>query len=221
MDTAEALLDAAELLFSERGYAAVGIREIVEEAGVNIAAIKYHFGSKGDLYQATVRRAMQRRRAGAAWEVLQDTPRDRSEAAVRLVRFVHEFLAHLMAGDPSSRLLLREAAEPSEAIDGVVRDFIEPNEALLVSLVRVFAPDEDERRLALMAESVLGQVLHYRVFRPFLERLTVGELATAEQIAEVADHLAAFSLRGIGCPGDMIDQAIADAKAHRAANQTE
>ena len=57
-DTRAALLDAAEALFSRKGYAAVGIREIVEQADVNIAAIKYHFGSKADLYTETVRRAM-------------------------------------------------------------------------------------------------------------------------------------------------------------------
>ena len=64
-DTHDALLDVAERLFGEKGYAAVGIREIAEQAGANIAAIKYHFGSKSDLYLQTVRRAMARREAVA------------------------------------------------------------------------------------------------------------------------------------------------------------
>ena len=67
VDTREALLDAAEALFSSKGYAAVGIREITDAAGVNIASIKYHFGSKSELYLETVRRAMERSDAAASW----------------------------------------------------------------------------------------------------------------------------------------------------------
>ena len=53
--TREALLDSAERLFAARGYEAVGTREIVADAGANLAAIKYHFGSKQDLYLAAVK----------------------------------------------------------------------------------------------------------------------------------------------------------------------
>jgi AcrR family transcriptional regulator len=67
VDTRGALLDAAEELFSRRGYAAVGIREITDAAGVNIAAIKYHFGSKSELYLETVKRAMERASSTGSW----------------------------------------------------------------------------------------------------------------------------------------------------------
>ena len=44
--TIDAILDAAERLFAARGYDAVSVREITREAGVNVAAVHYHFGSK-------------------------------------------------------------------------------------------------------------------------------------------------------------------------------
>jgi AcrR family transcriptional regulator len=43
------ILDAAERLYAERGFAEVTLRDIVAMAGVNLAAVNYHFGSKDEL----------------------------------------------------------------------------------------------------------------------------------------------------------------------------
>ncbi len=48
-NTKARILDAAERLFAESGFEAVSIRRIISEAGVNAAAIHYHFGSKQEL----------------------------------------------------------------------------------------------------------------------------------------------------------------------------
>ena len=214
-DTRAALLDAAEALFSRKGYAAVGIREIVEQADVNIAAIKYHFGSKADLYTETVRRAMERRESAAPWEVLEGEPTSRLAAAAMIVRFIHRFLARRLAPDTpdtASSLILHEAAEPSEAIDSVVQ-FIQPHETMLMEVLRVLIPDADRQRLSFLAQSVLGQILHYRVFRPVLERMAIGNLADRKRIRDIADHIARFSLRGFGCSPRLIDRAVEEANA--------
>lgn len=46
------LMDAAILLFTNRGYAATSVREIVEMAGVTKPALYYHFESKEGIYLA-------------------------------------------------------------------------------------------------------------------------------------------------------------------------
>ena len=46
------ILTAAARLFAARGMAGVGLREITAEAGVNLAAVNYHFGSKEKLLEA-------------------------------------------------------------------------------------------------------------------------------------------------------------------------
>ena len=55
-DTAERILDAAEVLFAERGFAETSLRTITSAAGVNLAAVNYHFGSKKELIQAVFAR---------------------------------------------------------------------------------------------------------------------------------------------------------------------
>ncbi len=56
IDTKQRILDTAERLFAERGYDAVSLRHIIAEAGVNLAAVHYHFGSKEDLLGEVVLR---------------------------------------------------------------------------------------------------------------------------------------------------------------------
>lgn len=58
-DTKEQILDAAESLFSEHGIKAVALRQIIAEAGVNSAAIHYHFGSKEKLVRAVLARRIE------------------------------------------------------------------------------------------------------------------------------------------------------------------
>jgi AcrR family transcriptional regulator len=47
--TRTAILNAAERLYADRGFGDVTLRDIVAAAGVNLAAVNYHFGSKDEL----------------------------------------------------------------------------------------------------------------------------------------------------------------------------
>lgn len=50
------LMEVAERLFAERGFDVVSLRQITSQAGTNLAAVNYHFGSKEELILAIVRR---------------------------------------------------------------------------------------------------------------------------------------------------------------------
>ena len=55
----EALVETAMRLFGARGYAAVGMRELVAEAGVSLGLVRTHFGSKEGLREAVDAHALQ------------------------------------------------------------------------------------------------------------------------------------------------------------------
>ncbi|MCP4116209.1 MAG: TetR/AcrR family transcriptional regulator [Desulfobacteraceae bacterium] len=55
-DTKTRILDAAERLIMELGAEKASLRKITDEAGVNIAAINYHFGSKNNMISALMER---------------------------------------------------------------------------------------------------------------------------------------------------------------------
>lgn len=54
--TKDKILDAAEQLFAVTGFAETSMREITSKAGVNLASVNYHFGSKKGLIKAVVDR---------------------------------------------------------------------------------------------------------------------------------------------------------------------
>ncbi|WP_320824978.1 TetR/AcrR family transcriptional regulator [Reinekea sp.] len=55
-DTVTRILDSAEQLFAEKGFAETSLRMITTRAKVNLAAVNYHFGSKKELIQAVFAR---------------------------------------------------------------------------------------------------------------------------------------------------------------------
>ncbi len=57
-DAKTRILDAAERLFMENGYAATSVRMITGAAGVPVALVNYHFGSKQGLMEAVYERAL-------------------------------------------------------------------------------------------------------------------------------------------------------------------
>jgi AcrR family transcriptional regulator len=67
IDTKRRILDAAELLFADKGFDAVSVREVAKRAQVLLGQITYHFSSKENLFEEVIaRRAVElngRRRA--------------------------------------------------------------------------------------------------------------------------------------------------------------
>jgi AcrR family transcriptional regulator len=56
-DSRERILAAATALFAEHGYDGATTRLVAAAAGLNVATVAYHVGSKADLYREVMRRA--------------------------------------------------------------------------------------------------------------------------------------------------------------------
>ena len=90
-ETKERILDVAERLFADFGYKATSLRDITSEAGVNLASVNYHFGSKDALLAALLNRRfapVNRRRL----ELL-DELENSADGAVDLLDLVQAFLS--------------------------------------------------------------------------------------------------------------------------------
>lgn len=84
-DTRERLLDNAEDLFAAEGFDAVSVRDIATAAGVNVAAVNYHFHGKEKLYHEVLERVVAGKRdryLEAIRTAHEESPGD-LEAAVR------------------------------------------------------------------------------------------------------------------------------------------
>ena len=59
INTQEQILNVAEQLFAENGFAGTSLRSVIREANVNLSAVHYHFGSKEELFRAAIARIAQ------------------------------------------------------------------------------------------------------------------------------------------------------------------
>ena len=128
-DTRVRILDAAELLFTEHGFDATTLRQITAAAGVNLAAVNYHFGSK----EALIREVFRRRLTWLNQQRLQALDRLEAEAAgapLKPSRLLEVFfgVALKMAADTEGggrtfmRLLGRTYTKPSEFVRGFLAE---------------------------------------------------------------------------------------------------
>lgn len=71
-DTQRMILNAADSLFSERGYASVRLKDIADAVGVKHAALYYYFpGGKEELYTAVMQHSFQRHQLGMTEAIAQ------------------------------------------------------------------------------------------------------------------------------------------------------
>src|SRR5438876_4153196 len=91
--TEQRLLEAAGEVFAEKGFRAATIREIIQRAKANIAAVNYHFGDKEGLYGAVFRYA---RQACAEKYPFVDAVAEGASPRERLQRLVRSLLMRLL-----------------------------------------------------------------------------------------------------------------------------
>ncbi len=85
-----AILDAAEKLFSERGFAGTSLRDISDVSGVSQPLIHHHFGSKNGLYREVQRRAVER-----FWEFWSERISSYRRGEIDVVQFLAETIRSL------------------------------------------------------------------------------------------------------------------------------
>ena len=119
-ETRAALMDAASALFTTRGWAATGMRDVAETAGVAVETVYSHFSSKRVLLQAVMDVAVVGDEQASAlaereeFAALGQGPRsERLAAAAAVARAVHERTAGFA-------MVLREAAPGDEQIAEVL-----------------------------------------------------------------------------------------------------
>lgn len=89
-DAKERIFAAAEKLFTEQGYAATSMRMIAAAAGVPLASINYHFGSKRDLMEAVYQRVLGADATRSGY--LAKLEREASDTPLTLTRIVETFI---------------------------------------------------------------------------------------------------------------------------------
>lgn len=100
------LINAGKRLFAQKGFDGTTIREISQEADVNICLVSYHFNGKEGLYRTCLEQFGQARLASAR-RVLK-APTSIADFRSKLELFVDECLQAYMDDPEATRLIHRE-----------------------------------------------------------------------------------------------------------------
>ena len=133
-DTKTRILDAAERLFALKGFKHTSIKRLACEAGVNQAAVNYHFGSKRALLERVIKRRLgpiERQRMQRLASVRQTAARQgRRPLAEEVLRAFIEpvFAMSAPAGEKGYFLALasRAVSEPDAAIRAIFVNQFKP-----------------------------------------------------------------------------------------------
>jgi AcrR family transcriptional regulator len=199
--TQQRLLEAAELVFAEKGFKAASIREICKKAGANIAAINYYFGDKERLYNETVKYAHRSCIEGAPFpEWTPDT-----SPVQKLRDFIRVMATRMLAPQSAAslQLFMREMAQPTAACVEFVQDYIQPLAQKLRGILTELMPDATEQQRFLVAFSIVGQIHFYRNHRAVASLLVGEEEFRRFDVDLVANHVTSFTLRALGLEGKM------------------
>ncbi len=192
MSTKSLLIDAAGELFAEYGLEGTTVRAIADKAGVNIAAINYHFGSKENLYREVLMFVAKRGETYPALQIIQ-TPsalRTRQGQIEAIKKIIHEKFRVIFAKDNPKwywRLMVRSMLDVhNPAVEAVVHSVFEPEHNAIKTIVQAIKPGVDEDEAHLWGFLMFGAISFY-VFA----KTPILLLLDREEYSDEFIHLAA------------------------------
>ena len=131
--TRASLIEAGKLLFSERGFDAVSVRDIENTAGVKRNILAYHFEDKETIWKASADAIFGQMRE----EFDQRLSIMREVAGRDALAFIVRFYVYFHARHPElSRLMSQEATRHSWRIQYLIDNHIRPSTLQMEALVR-------------------------------------------------------------------------------------
>ena len=207
------ILDTAEGLFMEHGFEATSLRQITAAAGVNIAAVNYHFGSKEELFQTVLTRRLdpmnQERLSLLARFEREIAPRVLSSEKILAAMFIP---ALKLARDPERggknflRLLGRAYADPAPFI----RQFLSEQYAVMIARFKTaFAsalPHLPKKELSWRLHFVMGALSYTLAGTDALRLIAALNPRDSDNDEMLLRRLAPFLIAGLKAPLPELDE---------------
>ena len=135
----EIILDAAERLFAQRGFAGVSMRDIVAETPLkNQASLYHHFKNKRALYEAVLERGLE--------HITSLVPGDRTDSLTELEANLDRLLDYLSEHRHLAQLIQRAALDDCRLLESAVTRLLRPlytqGRGALTGVEQLWQPEE-------------------------------------------------------------------------------
>ncbi len=204
--TKERLLDAAEQLFSKQGFAATSVRQITAEAGANLAALNYHFGSKEQLVSAVFSRRIGPLNAERI-QVLERYSRESKSGIPSLPCAVQALVGPALrlsqdsarGGQQFMHLMGRAFSDPGEGVDRLVVRQFDPLAERFLPVLRHHLVDLDKQEFFWRVHFMIG-AMAYTMAAPHRLYFMSKGLCSMGDPEKAIDHLVRFIVAGLLAP---------------------
>lgn len=204
--TRDRVLDAAERLFAERGFANTSLRMITAEAGANLAAVNYYFQSKDILIQEVFARRLGPLNEKRL-EMLDACEREAGDGPLPLEKVLRAFLdppIRMSLSDPevgasAGRLFGRMYLQPGGLFGEIFREQFGRIKQRFMAAIRRALPDVPEIELLWRVHFMIGSLAHAMAGREHLNFLSDGRCDATDADALIG-RLVAFLEAGLRAP---------------------
>ncbi|HEY2625017.1 TetR/AcrR family transcriptional regulator [Dyella sp. Tek66A03] len=200
LPTKERILGAAEALFARHGFEGASLRQLTTAAGVNLAAVNYHFGSKDRLIEEVFRRRLDQlngRRMAALQKIAGDP-----DATVEDVLAAFIAPALELSHDGSGSLFMRVLARAFAEHDDTLRKFLSENYGhVMRQFTAEFArllPHLSKEELYWRVDLVTGALTHAMSGFGMIQRKS--DVPEHQHREQTAAHLIRFAAAGLKSP---------------------
>ncbi len=194
--TREAILDAAERLFAERGYDATSLTDVGMASGVSRGTPGYFFGSKEQLYRDVLERCLERVRS-AIRSGKERTLASREPPEVVLAGAVGEYFDFISANPHFVRLLEREALDGGRQIATLPPHLEAAQEALGAIVTELALDPADQAEAQQLLISMLALSWFHVVHAPTVLRALGIKAGDAAFLQERRRHVVNLVVQGL------------------------
>ena len=126
------IIETAECLFADKGYDGTSVRDIADEAGINVAMISYYFGSKEKLLEALFSY-----RAEGTVQKLESMLQDRVLTPLEKVNIMIDYyIDKFQTQQCFFRIMMREQVASQRGVTaGLIQHFKKRNQQLVKQLI--------------------------------------------------------------------------------------
>jgi len=195
------MLDAAEHLFAVRGYYGVSLRDITQEAGVDVALVSYHFGSKRDLFTAVFRRraeVLNRERAQLLEEICEAARPEAPTLDEIVSAFTEPLLARSARGGPGWKSYFALVAQVNNSPEWgpvMMSEHFDPLVQRFIAALRQAMPDCPPREIYWGYQFLTGALTLTFAETGRIDKLS-GGLCRSTDLDSVHERLAPYVAAG-------------------------
>ena len=189
--TRERILAVSALLFAEMGFKETFVRLICERAGVNVASVNYHFGSKEKLYfevHAMLLRDIMDRLAWLKEEPPPVSGFDEWEKnfADAFMEIMRNCMSGSRYGECRRRLIAAELLRPSKCFPLLQETFGMPIKLYFIKYMRMMGPGLTDLFLDLQVNLLMDQLLGFRILSNLWDMVPIQQGISLDQWISLA-----------------------------------